>query len=113
MKLIVTVAHKSKYPNPICFKAGDSLITGKRDAEYDGWIWITTCDGNQGWAPEQSLKLEDGTSSAIATLDYTAQELDTVVGEQLILHHELNDWGWVENRNGMCGWVPMKTTRSL
>lgn len=111
MKLIVIEEHKSDYPNPIRFKKGECLVTGEKDTEFEGWIWVTTNDGNQGWAPMQYLQLEEGTNQAIAKQDYTAEELDTFVGEELILRYEVSDWGWVEKKDGTSGWVPMKTTR--
>ena len=110
MKLIVVEEHKSNDPNPISFKKGDRLILGKKDTEFQNWIWVTTKDGNKGWAPEQYLQIEDE-HRAVATKDYTATELDTGLGDELVLHYELNDWGWVEKKDGSCGWVPMKTTK--
>ena len=111
MKLLVVEAHTSNYPNPICFSKGDLLVTGKKDSEYEGWIWVTTADGNQGWAPVQCLEIREESGKAVAKQDYTARELNTSIGDELILHYVLNDWGWVENADGACGWVPMKTTR--
>jgi hypothetical protein len=83
----------------------------KKDTEFCGWIWVTTMDGNQGWAPLQHLKITDK-RKAVARKDYTATELNTGVGDELLLHYVLNDWGWVEKKNGSCGWVPMKTTKT-
>lgn len=110
MKLIVMERHKSDYPNPIVFKKGESLIVGKKDTEFEGWIWVTTTDQNHGWAPVQYLKYEKD-NKAIARHDYTAKELDTCEGDELFLQYELNGWGWVKRRDGSCGWVPLKTTR--
>ena len=110
MKLIVVERHKSNYPNPIGFTKGERLSVEKKDNEFEGWIWVTTIDGNQGWAPVQYLKLEEG-NTATATQDYTARELDTREGDELFLQYALNEWGWVKKRDGSCGWVPLKTTR--
>ena len=110
MKLIVVEEHRSNYPNPISFKKGESLIIGKRDVEYENWIWVTNKEGNQGWAPTQYLKIEEG-NKAKAKQEYTARELDTSLGDELFLHYELNEWGWVQKSDGSCGWVPMKTTK--
>ena len=79
--------------------------------EYEGWIWVTTHDGNEGWAPIQLLQLKEGTNQAVAKQDYTSKELDTLIGDELILHYEIGGWGWVEKKDGTGGWVPMKTTR--
>jgi hypothetical protein len=110
MKLIVIEEHRSNYPNPIFFRKGEILVVGEKDPDYPGWIRVTTRGNYQGWAPIQYLEFEDE-NKAIAIQDYTAFELNTCIGDELILHFELNDWGWVENKDGSCGWVPIKTTR--
>ena len=110
MKLIVIEEHRSNYPNPICFRMGEKLVVGEKDPDYPGWIRVTTRGNNQGWAPIQYLEFENK-NTAVATQDYTAVELNTCIGDELILHFELNDWGWAEKKDGSCGWVPIKTTR--
>jgi hypothetical protein len=113
MNFIVIKSHTANYPNPIRFQVGDSIQVGKRDDEFPGWIWVTTGDGNQGWAPIQYLQIDNFDKSAIAQQDYTARELNTTIGENLILKYELNGWGWVENEHEETGWVPLKTIQAL
>lgn len=112
MKLVAVQAHRSTYQDPIAIAPGDALSVGRRDKEYPGWIWVTLENGNQGWAPEQFLDLHEAGRLAIATEDYNARELDTLVGEILTLHLELNFWLLVENSSGEIGWVPKATTAS-
>lgn len=109
MTWIVHTAHTSNYPNPIHFQAGDRVELGIQDDEFPGWIWVMTHDGNQGWAPIQYLQMGDAGTTGIAMHDYSAQELNTKIGQELVLHYELKGWGWVENDHGECGWVPMQT----
>ena len=109
MRIIAVTAHASAYPDPIRFEAGDRLVLGRRDDEHPGWVRVTTADGNTGWAPEQYIERRSAIEG-FATADYTARELNTVAGETLVSHRELNDWLWVENDRGQCGWVPKKTT---
>ncbi len=111
MKLVVVEAHKSNYPNPIAFNKGERVRTGKKDSEFEGWIWVITHDGNEGWAPVRYLEIEKDSDEAVVNRDYDARELDTFVGEELTLHYELDEWGWVEKSDGTCGWVPMRTIR--
>lgn len=113
MTWIVHTAHSSNYPKPISFQAGDRVELGIHDDEFPGWIRVTTHDGNQGWAPVQYLHKDDVGKNAIALQDYSARELNTKIGEQLILLYELNDWGWVENKHKETGWVPLTTIQSI
>ncbi len=112
MKLIAVKEHKSNYPSPVRFTHGECLITGKKNTEYEGWIWVTDNNGNQGWAPLQYLRFKEKADQAVAKQDYTAKELDTCVGDKLTLRYKLNGWGWVEKSDGSCGWIPMWTTQT-
>jgi hypothetical protein len=113
MKLVAQSQHQSVYPEPIGFESGDRLVLGESDKEFPGWVWVTTPNGNQGWAPEQYIEVGSNSLESFATRDYTARELCTEAGDILLLHHELNQWGWVENSDGDTGWVPLNTTRPL
>ena len=108
---IITAQHKSSYPDPIQFSPGGRLVLGKQDDEYPGWIWVTTPSGNQGWAPESIIRCESETGG-VALEEYTARELNTVVGERLRCTRELAGWLWVENDKGRWGWIPGKTARA-
>ena len=100
--------YETCYPDPISFKVGDILIIGRKDDEYKGWVRVTTCSGNEGWAPEQYFDLSK--NSAVATANYSANELTTKVGETLELINTLNEWAWVKNSDGELGWIPYETT---
>lgn len=113
MDWVVYSAHISNYPHPIQFQVGECFEIGKTDDEFPGWIWVTTTDGNQGWAPIQYLQMSDSGNKAIAEFDYSARELSTTIGERLTMHYELNGWGWVENDHSACGWVPMESIQRL
>ncbi len=95
-------------PNPIQFSKGDQLILRKRDTEYHGWIWVTTADNNEGWAPE-SLIERTSSNSGNALVEYTARELDTHIGDIVSCIRELHGWLWIEKDNGESGWVPKET----
>lgn len=113
MDWVVYSAHISNYPHPIQFQVGECVEIEKTDDEYPGWIWVTTADGNQGWAPIQYLQMDDSGNQATVKQDYSARELNTTIGERLTLHYELKGWGWVENAEHDCGWVPMKSIQRL
>lgn len=113
MKFTVISAHRSNYPNPIGFASGDRVtVTGKRDDEFPGWVWVRTGDGNEGWAPAAWLDRVSA-GSADATADYCARELDTEVGELLEGQEELAGWYWCRAAAGTLGWVPGMTVRRV
>lgn len=109
MTVVVIQPHVSTFPNPISFEPGQRVQLGRRDTEYGGWIFVTTADGNEGWAPEQYIASTDNPSVGIARCRYNAFELDTQLHEQLDVISELNKWYLVRNRAGQEGWIPMQT----
>lgn len=108
MRYKITSPHKSNYPNPIRFKTGDRLRLGRRDTQYPGWVWATTPDGNEGWAPESLIQIE-APDRGTALASYDATELDTSLGEVVTSAQELHGWLWVENDRGLSGWIPKET----
>ncbi len=111
MRITAVANHVSLYPDPIRFSQGDPLQIGNRVSEYPGWIWVTTASGKKGWAPESYIR-KSSDSAGFASHDYTAKELNTLEGDRLVKHGELNDWLWVENEYGESGWVPKTTTNA-
>ncbi|MGY0216567.1 SH3 domain-containing protein [Endozoicomonadaceae bacterium StTr2] len=102
---LVTKSYNSNYPNPISFRQGEVIKAGREDDEYPGWIWVTTPDANQGWAPIEYLEISE--SRAVALQDYTARELTVAVGEKVKIHYSLNGWCWGSNEATESGWVPL------
>lgn len=112
MKYVVVKEHQSNYPSPIQFEKNETLQLGKKSSEFEGWIWVFTTDGNQGWAPIQYLQFKGDSQEAVARQAFTAKELDTRIGEKPTLHYELDGWGWFESADGSLGWVPMNTVKA-
>ncbi|WP_265457800.1 ligand-binding protein SH3 [Aeromonas salmonicida] len=105
MQALITTAHHTDYPNPIAFRAGERVSIGHEDDEFPGWVRTLTADGNEGWAPLSLLALA-AEGEALAQQDYTARELDVVVGERVRVERELAGWLWVHNEAGQSGWIP-------
>ena len=112
MKLAVVSPYVSNYPNPIRFGAGESVITGRTDDEFPGWIWCKTADANEGWAPEVLLR-KTTERTAVTTADYTAHELNTKAGDALEGLKTLNGWIWCRDQSGCEGWVPEKSVKPV
>ena len=105
MLALITTAHHTSYLNPIGFSAGERVRIGHEDDEFPGWVRTVMADGNEGWAPLSLLTLL-GEGEALARQDYTARELDVVVGERVRVERELAGWLWVHNETGGSGWIP-------
>jgi uncharacterized protein YgiM (DUF1202 family) len=108
MPYTVVIAHRSSFPNPICFSTGDAVEVGRRDEKYPGWIWVKVSSGKEGWAPETMIEIHTS-NKARALSEYNARELDTFVGERISCLKEYGDWTWVENEDGETGWIPTET----
>lgn len=113
MNVMVVEAHSSNYPNPIAFEPGHLLRLGRLDDEFPGWIWVTTPDGNEGWAPVQLIHTEPTLPVGKAIQAYSARELNTNQGEILTVLEEMNRWYRVRRQTGEVGWVPVKTVRPI
>lgn len=97
--------HRSAYPVPIRFRAGQVVGLGVRDEEWPAFAWVRLDDGNAGWAPHAWLRpLGDGRAEALR--DYDARELDAECGDTVTLHQEHGGWWWSERTDGACGWLP-------
>jgi len=102
----VVKAHKSSYPNPVEFNAGDRLAVGLLDTEYPGWVRVTTADRNEGWAPVEYVELLEEAGRGSASADYCARELEVNPGEKLRIESTLCGWHYATNAQGQSGWVP-------
>jgi len=110
MNVVAVSSYTSSRTNPVRFERGDALLVGRKDADYPGWIWVTTLSGAEGWAPEVYIAMSTD-DHGVATATYSAEELDTKEGQRLRVLMELAGWLWVENERGKTGWVPKHTTR--
>jgi len=115
-RLIVTVPHRSEYPNPITFDAGTRLTVGERSNGSQGWVdWFLcgTPGQEDGWVPLQVLEFIDE-KTAVARENYTARELDVDIGDVLESSRTLNGWAWcVRVCDEASGWVPLNNVQEL
>ena len=109
MKYIVVKPHLSEFPNPIRLKAGDRFSIGEMYEGPENWAhwYLCSAPGQEpGWVPMQVILLqEDG--SGIASMDYTAQEMNVALGETVEGGKKLNGWVWCRDSTAdREGWVP-------
>ncbi|MBE3671532.1 hypothetical protein EA004_19465 [Vibrio anguillarum] len=111
MEVVTIEKHASEYPNPFYLKRGDKVALGKIDDEFPNWVFITSGDGVQGWAPVQYIEKIEGSAEGILLEDYDNVELNTVIGEKLSVVFELNEWYRVSRSTGEVGWVPVRSVK--
>ncbi|ELA7386384.1 hypothetical protein Q9F31_001437 [Vibrio alginolyticus] len=113
MEVVATEKHVSEYPNPFYLKQGDKVALGAIDDEFPNWIFITSSEGLQGWAPVQYIEKIEGISEGVLRYDYDYDnvELNTVIGEKLSVQFELNEWYRVSRSTGEIGWVPVRSVQ--
>ncbi|MBN2431810.1 MAG: hypothetical protein JXQ27_10055 [Acidobacteria bacterium] len=105
----VIVPYMSPYPEPLVFRQRDRVAVGDEfadDPDWPNWRWCERADGLTAWVPEQFLVIQG--SEGVFTRDYNALELSVAVGDELVIHEEVNGFGMAETADGRRGWVPMK-----
>jgi len=100
----VIAAYESPYIDPCTFSAGEELTIGKRESEWDGWVWCTNQEGKSRWVPE--VYVERRGDTCVMLRDYEATELSVSVDEKLVVTgEEESGWVWCTNQTGQSGWV--------
>jgi len=107
----VIADYESAYPDPFFVRAGDSLIIGKKESPWPGWLWCANFTGESRWLPHSYLKIEGEIGTVL--YDYSAVELTVRVDEQLTIVKEAEGWYWCVNSNGETGWVPQENVEIL
>jgi hypothetical protein len=101
--------HRSSYPKPLALKAGDKVTTGKiftENSQWQNWRWCSSQDGREGWIPEQYLNISGQVGTILC--DYSGNELDVDLDEQISVYKIVNGWAWAKNSAGEFGWVPLQ-----
>ena len=102
----VVEAHVTSDPNPIRFRAGDTLGVGHHDQVWTDYVWGTDQAGRSGWVPKQYLDIGPDGRVAVALRDYDSTEL--TVGRKQVLEvlDEVGGWYLCRTESGASGWVP-------
>ena len=97
-------SHQSSFPNPLILKKGEKLRVEHKETDWSGWIWCINENEEQGWVPENYLKIEK--SNAQLLEDYNATELSIAIGQIVQIEKEESGWVWVTTDKGEVGWIP-------
>lgn len=116
MKYIVIKSHQSEFPKPIRLKSGDKFLVGEMYQGPEQWAnwYLCSAHGQEpGWVPMQVISFQ-GDGTGIATMDYTAQEMDVAQGESVQGERKLNGWIWCSCAAAdRQGWVPEENLQML
>ena len=116
MQYVVVKSHQSEFPNPIRLKAGDRFSVGEMYRGPESWAdwYLCSAFGQEpGWVPMQVISRQDD-GMGIATMDYTALEMDVDLGETVKGGRKLNGWVWCSSAAaGREGWVPEENLQML
>ena len=111
----VVTAHTSEYPEPIQFEAGAPLTLGEvyeGPEDWQDWRFCHTPGQAGGWVPQQIIEVIAGDRGR-AREDYSARELEVVVGERVLAGRQLNGWAWCRRSSGdASGWVPLENLQA-
>jgi len=100
----------SDYPNPIELKKNETVIVGEEyfgNKDWVNWIKCTNHKNITGWVPKQILKIEKDT--AVVLEDYSANELNINIDEEVEIIKTINGWAWSRKSKNEIGWIPLES----
>lgn len=109
----VVESHVTSDPNPVRFRAGDTIGVGHHDQVWTEYIWGTDAAGRSGWVPDECLEIAPDGRQATALRDYDSTELSVGRKEILEVLDELGGWYLCRTSSGMSGWVPSTSVEAL
>jgi hypothetical protein len=109
----VVEAHVTSDPNPIRFRAGDTLGVGHHDQVWKDYVWGTDQAGRSGWVPVDFLEIGPDGSSATALRDYDSTELTVGRKQVLDVLDEVGGWYLCRAESGVSGWVPSTSVEPI
>jgi len=112
-KVRVVEAHVTSDPNPIRFRAGDTLGIGRHDQVWTAYVWGTDQAGRSGWVPDAYLQPGPDGCTAVARRDYDSTELSVGRKEVLEVLDEVGGWYLCRTAQGASGWVPGTSVEPL
>ncbi len=108
----VTEPYVTSDPNPVRFRAGDTIGVGHHDQVWTAYVWATDQAGRSGWVPDEYLEMT-GANQAVALRDYDATELSVGRKEILDVLDEVGGWYLCRTQSGISGWVPSSSVEPL
>jgi len=103
--LVATADYEVIDRAPLALECGDKVRLGNPDADWPGWVWVTTIDGRGSYVPEDHLQTEsDGIASV--TTAFHARDLSVRRGDRVTSLREVKGWHWCRKDDHSEGWLP-------
>jgi len=93
-RVLVRAAYVAQYPNPVAFRAGETVQVGDPDTEFPEWFWCRGPDAREGWVHSSFLSRTMG--RATGARDYSAKELTVEAGATGRVVHVLGEWAYLQ-----------------
>ena len=90
---------------PLSLLPGQSVRLGRRDADWPGWIWVTTDDGRGSYVPDEVVQATSGDQATVLQA-FQAHDLSVKKQETVTSVREVKGWHWCRNEAGGEGWLP-------
>lgn len=90
---------------PLVLAIGDKVRLGNPDADWPGWIWVTTLDGRGSYVPQDHLQKGDDGVTTVCTA-FHARDLSVQRGDPVTSLREVKGWHWCRRDDGSEGWLP-------
>ena len=91
--------------SPLMLAAGEVVRVGEQDADWPGWVWVTSANGRGSHVPEEILEHRDAGTAEVRQ-PFQARDLSVKRNEQVSSLREVKGWHWCRNRHGQEGWLP-------
>ncbi len=102
---LVKRSYTAAYPESLVIRQGTRIRFERKPTEWPGWIWCTVESGKSAWVPEAWVEING--NCCVLKRDYDSRELTVQPGDALEVVFTESGWGWVRNREGREGWVPL------
>ena len=112
-KVRVVESHVTSDPNPIRFRAGDTLGVGHHDQVWKDYVWGTDQAGRSGWVPDEYLQVNPDGRTAVALRGYDSTELTVGRKQVLDVLDAVGGWYLCRTESGMSGWIPSTSVQPV
>lgn len=108
MKLTANSDYEVIDRNPLSLQAGQRVKVGRRDDGWDGWVWVSTEEGQGSYVPEELLGNPAASVGDMVEVvgKFIAKDLSVKKEEEVEILDEVKGWLWCRNREGAEGWLP-------